>query len=163
MTNATIFGYCLAICTGILITLELLVVKYYQQHFSVNHNIFTALFWTYALGTVVSLIVMGIFETPQFPNTTEQFLFTGGHIFTYVFIMPLLMHGVALTSGNTCNIISTMSIVIMLIAQYTILKDIYPGHRNWIEILGVILVLGGSIFSSVVDIFRSYGKENLEK
>ena len=44
------------------------------------------------------------------------------------------------SSGNTANIISTPSIIAMLVAQYTILKDIHPGHRNWIEVLGVLLV-----------------------
>ena len=66
------------------------------------------------------------------------------------------MYGSSVTSGNAASIIGTSSIVAMLAAQYTILKDIHPGHRNWIEVLGVFLVLLGATISSVVEICRSY-------
>ena len=66
------------------------------------------------------------------------------------------MYGSSITSGNTANIISTSSIIAMLAAQYTILKDIHPGHRNWIEVLGVFLVSLGATISSVLEIYRNY-------
>ena len=66
------------------------------------------------------------------------------------------MYGSSVTSGNAASIIETSSIIAMLAAQYTILKDIHPGHRNWIEVLGVLLVLLGATISSVVEICQSY-------
>ena len=49
-------------------------------------------------------------------------------------------------------------LLLTLAAQYTILKNIHPGHRNWIGILGVICVLFGTIFSSLVEIVKGYRK-----
>ena len=46
-------GYILACCSGVLTTLEILLIRYYSDHLS-DMNIFIALFWTYAFGTIVS-------------------------------------------------------------------------------------------------------------
>ena len=153
--NSPLIGYILAACTGVLLTIEITLVRYYPDHLS-DKNIFIALFWTYTFGTIVSLVVMAIFEDPQIPNGFEEYLFTSCHLFSYVFLMPLYMYGSSVTSGNAASIIGTSSIIAMLAAQYTILKDIHPGHRNWIEVLGVFLVLLGATISSVVEICRSY-------
>ena len=40
----------------------------------------------------------------------------------------------------------------MLIAQYTVLSPILPGHRNWMEVVGVVLVLIGCSMSSILEI-----------
>ena len=73
------------------------------------------------------------------------------------------MYGSSVTSGNAAGIIDTSSIFAMLAAQYTILKDIHLGHRNWIEVLGVLLVLLGATISSVVEICQSYKCLKAEK
>ena len=57
--DSPLIGYILAACTGLLITLEILLVRYNPEHLS-NKNIFIALFWTYTSGTIVSLVVMVI-------------------------------------------------------------------------------------------------------
>ena len=153
--NSQSIGYILAVCTGFVITLDMLTVRYYPSYFS-NKNIFIALFWTYALGTIASLVIMVIFEDPQIPAGCREYFFTGCHLLSYVFILPLFMYGSSVTSGNTANIISTSSIIAMLAAQYTILKNIHPGHRNWIEVLGVFIVLLGATISSILELCRSY-------
>ena len=48
----------------------------------------------------------------------------------------------------------------MLIAQYTVLSSILPGHRNWMEVMGVILVLAGSGASSVFAMFKTKKQDN---
>ena len=153
--NSQSIGYILAVCTGFVITLDMLTVRYYPSYFS-NKNIFIALFWTYALGTIASLVIMVIFEDPQIPAGCREYFFIGCHLLSYVFILPLFMYGSSVTSGNTANIISTSSIIAMLAAQYTILKNIHPGHRNWIEVLGVFIVLLGATISSILELCRSY-------
>ena len=153
--HSPLIGYILAASTGLLNILEILLVRYYPDHLS-DKNIFIALFWTYAFGTIVSLVVMAIFEDPQIPTEFKEYLFTSCHLFSYVFLMPLYMYGSSVTSGSAASIIGTSAIITMLAAQYTILKDIHPGHRNWIEVLGVFLVLLGATVSSVVEICKSY-------
>ncbi len=39
----------------------------------------------------------------------------------------------------------------MVAAQYTILSHILPGHQNWQELLGVGLVLLGSLLSYIYE------------
>ena len=153
--DSPLIGYILAACTGLLITLEILLVRYNPEHLS-NKNIFIALFWTYTSGTIVSLVVMVIFEDPQIPTGFKEYFFTSCHLLSYVFLMPLFMYGSSVTSGNAASIIDTSSIIAMLAAQYTILKDIHPGHRNWIEVLGVFIVLLGATASSILELCRSY-------
>ena len=148
-------GYILAVCTGFVVSLDILTVRYFPCYFC-NKNIFIALYWTYAFGTIISLVVMAIFENPQIPTGCKEYFYTGCHLFSYVFILPLFMYGSSTTSGNTASIISTSSIIAMLAAQYTILKDIHPGHRNWIEVLGVFVVLLGATISSILEICRSF-------
>ena len=46
-------------------------------------------------------------------------------------------------------------VAFMLIAQYTVLSSVLPGHRNWMEVVGVILVLMGSGASSVFEMFKN--------
>ena len=146
-------GYILAACTGLLLTMDITLIEYYPSDLS-ERNIFIALFWTYAFGAIVSLFVMLIFEIRQIPTGFKEYFFTTCYLFSYVFLMPLLMYGSSVISGNTANIISTSSIIAMLAAQYTILNDIHPGHRNWIEVLGVFLVLLGATISSALELCR---------
>ncbi len=44
----------------------------------------------------------------------------------------------------------------MVAAQYTILQDILPGKHNWQELVGVALVIAGTILPSVYDVIRLY-------
>ena len=139
--------------------MEITLYRYYPDQFS-NKNLFIPLFWMYAFGSIASLIIMVIFETPDIPTDFSEYFYAGCHFFSYVFILPLFMYGSSLTSGNTANIILSSSIIAMLAAQYTILKDIHPGHRNWIEVFGVLLVLLGATISSVVEICQGYKRLN---
>ena len=151
--SSAVIGYSLAVCCAVVNTLDILVVRCYPTQLS-DKNLFIALFWTYGLGAIISLIIMTIFEHPQLPTGLRDWGFTCLHMISYIFILPLFMYGASVTSGNTANIINTSSILIMLLAQYTILRNIHPGNRNWIEVLGVLLVLCGSTLSSVVEICR---------
>ena len=47
----------------------------------------------------------------------------------------------------------------MLVAQYTVLSSILPGHRNWMEVVGVVLVLIGCSMSSILKIIGFRGKD----
>ena len=55
-------------------------------------------------------------------------------------------------SGSTINIILSLTVVTFLISQYTVLSSILPGHKNWIEVTGVILVLLGSTMESILEV-----------
>ena len=160
--NWPVLGYILATCTGLFMTLEVAVVKYYKDFFT-TENVFISLIWSYLLGTLLSIIPMLIYEDPVFPVDIKNILLLCAHVCTYVFMLPLLLYGSLLVSGSLGSIIGTTNLILVLIAQYTLLRDIHPGHRNWIEIVGVMCVLFGSIFSSLVEILKSYRKEEDKK
>ncbi len=41
----------------------------------------------------------------------------------------------------------------MLAAQYTVLKDIHGGHRNWQEMFGVVLVILSSMMAALINTY----------
>ena len=64
------------------------------------------------------------------------------------------LYAVQWISGNVINFISSTSVVLMLIPQYTVLSSILPGHQNWVEVVGVVLILLGSIMGSVIEMCK---------
>ena len=53
------------------------------------------------------------------------------------------------------NLVGTVEPLILLIPQYTLMKHIMPGHMNWLEVVGIITVVGVAL-SPMVDIFLQY-------
>ena len=153
--NLIILGHIIACVSGLTYAFYVATVQYYEDFFTVE-NLFKCLIYDYAVGTVLSLVPMLIYENSVFPTDLRSILLLAGHVCTYVFAMPLFLYASVLISGNLTTIITTSNLIFVFIAQYTILKNIHPGHKNWIEILGVICVLFGTIFSSLVEIFKGY-------
>ena len=77
------------------------------------------------------------------------------HSVTCVAIWPLMMYQTKMIAGNTATLILSTQVVFMLVSQYTVLLSILPRYRNWIEVVGVVLVLLGSSFSSLVEILAN--------
>ncbi len=50
----------------------------------------------------------------------------------------------------------------MLAAQYTVLKDIHGGHRNWQELLGVVLVILSSMMAALINTYCKTQEETQE-
>ena len=147
--------YMLPIVTGMVLTLDVVMLKrrpYLSQH------IIEVLFWCFLLNTILSIILMLVFETPVLPNNWYEVVLIALHSLLYLPVWPLYMFTVRYISGNTFNIISSSTVVFTLVAQYTVLSSVLPGHRNWIEILGVLLVLIGSTLGSILELVR--GKSN---
>ena len=143
-----ILKYSLPVANGLSMTTDILVVKK-RPHLS--ENITEVLFWCYLSNTVLSLVVMLIWENPVLPSNWFDTMLVSLHCFGYVFIWPLYLYSVKHISGNTFVLISCTTIVILLGAQYTVLSSILPGNRNWMELVGVVLVLVGSALVSIVE------------
>ena len=97
---------------------------------------------------------MAVLEKPVLPKTCYDTLMVCIHCGTSVIVWPSHVYGLRYISGNTANILSCSEVVLMLIPQYTILSSIHPGNRNWIEVVGVFLVLFGSSLESVVELWK---------
>ena len=95
---------------------------------------------------------MAAFETPILPRDIYSLTLVGIHSLTFLFLFPLTMYTAKYISGSTINIIFSLTVVIFLLSQYTVLSSVSPGHKNWIEVTGVILVLLGSTMESILEI-----------
>ena len=144
-----IFGMGISLLSGLCTSLNILLVK--KRSFLHEHMLET-LFWSYGICTVLSTIGMAIFEKPTLPEFGINDLYVTLHCTTYVLQWPLYMYAARYISGTTINMIVTTSVVFMLIPQYTVLSTIFPGNRNWIEAVGVFLVLLGCSLRSVAEI-----------
>ena len=147
-----VIGYILPIFAGVSLTLSFLILK---RRPSLNKNLMQVLFWTYFAGTVLSIFAMAIFEHLSWPQHRMQCLFVFIHCITFVFTWPLSMYAIKYISGNTINIVYSTTVVFMLIFQYTVLSSILPGKRNWMEGIGVALVVVSCALGSVVEMIKS--------
>ena len=154
----TVLGYTMAAATGISLTLDILVIRHFQY---VRDNQHAVLFWTFLITTLISMLLMFMFESPVLPNSTENYMFLLGHSVSSTLQWPLYFLAASYVTGGTINITMSLSSVFLLLSQYTILKDIQPGHRNWIEGIGVACVIIANMLSSIVELCR-YGNDHFD-
>ena len=148
-------GYLLSVVAGVTLTTDVLMLKGSQY---ILDNYITAFYWCYLFTTIMSAVVMVIFEHMVLPETLYEVLLIAGHSFGYAFNLPIYTFTAKYVSGNTVTIIYSTTVVFMLIPQYTVLSSIHPGNRNWIEVLGVALVPMGSISKSLLELFSDRSK-----
>ena len=146
--TAILLGYTTAGISGISSALDIIAVFWYEFLQSTDNQIKT-LFWLCVSGLVLSAAAAFSFENFTLELDWSDWLLIMGHSATYIAIMLLYMYASALVPGLIALIGST-STVYVLVAQYTVLSGIHPGNRNWMEILGVALVIITSVAPSVV-------------
>ena len=146
-----ILGYTMAAITGISLTFDILIIRHFDY---VRENQHSVLFWTFLFSSLISLVLSCVFESPVLPNSTENYLYVLGHSVSSTAQWPLYFLAATYITGNTINIILSASSIFLLVSQYTILKHINPGHRNWIEISGVLSVIAANMLSSIIEIFQ---------
>ena len=145
-------GYVLSLVSGVMISVEAILLKkktFIKEHLNV------VVFWA-SLGTgIVSAVVMVGFENPVLPTSWFQLVFVMGQSVCFSVNWLTLFYAAKYISGNTINIVLSTSLVFFLVAQYTVLSSIHPGHRNWMEVVGVVLVLIGSTVKTVLEMILS--------
>ena len=149
-----ILGSCLAFVSGITAVFSVICVKFYPVLFGNLQNQPVILFWASSTGAVLSTVVMFAMENPVLPENVQDYFLVIFHGITYIVCYPVYLYASCVLDGNTLNIFWTTSTVYMVIAQYTVLKDIHPGHRNWIEMVGAGLVILGCIISPLIQLIK---------
>ena len=144
-----VIGYAIAAAAGIFVTLDILVTKYNTSFADYPLEI---PFFALIMSALLSTIGMLILETPTLPTNWMDVLYIFIHTISYALMWSLYIHVLQYISANAYNIIWSTSTVFMLLAQYTILSTILPGHRNWMEVVGVLLVTIGSSLGSFLNI-----------
>ncbi len=112
-------------------------------------NPFVLSLWVGASGVIVSVIGMGLFETPMLPSHTSCQLLLAGHAIGVAVANILNTVGMLLTVPELYVLIHSMQLVFLFCAQYTVLQSVYPGHRNAVEISGAAGVALGNCVGPV--------------
>ena len=142
-------GYLLAMTAGVMLTAEAILFK--KCPFLME-NVITAVFWASLVATVVAAIISASVEDIKLPSTWIHGFYVFGQSVGFSLLWPAFYYAVKYLSGNTVNMVFSTSVVFFLISQYTVLSSIHPGHRNWMEVVGVCFVLIGSILKSTLEL-----------
>ena len=94
------------------------------------------------------------FESIKMNYTTQEVMYLLGHSVTSTMQIFLVMYAIQNISSVIMSMVYGMSVVFSFCLQYTALKGIYPGHGNWIEVLGAALTLAGIVMASVVELIQ---------
>ena len=137
---------------GIFLTTYFLTIRKYPY---LSRNLFDICFWTFGVNSILSSILMLVFETPVLPMNWYDGLLAFIHGSAYGLNILVSTYALKYISGNVMNLIFSLNVVFFLVSQYTILSSVRPGHRNWIEGLGVGFVLMGSSLSTVREILKT--------
>lgn len=136
-------GYILGCITPLLILCQIYTINTRLSHV----NPFVTVFWVSLIGSVVMTCVMGMLETPDFPSGAMCIGFMFVHLIgVLVNYLCFLVISMKLAPIITV-LLFTLEITIGLIAQYTVLKNINPGHGNYVEILGAVAVIVGNVIT----------------
>ena len=157
----TMLGYVLIICSS----LGMCALFFGTKKLLTDVHPLTYCFWNALIGTSFSLIIMSSFEQITMPSS-------------WWCITMLLVHAVGTTqvsilgtwclqymSSSVYGMVNGLQQVILILFQYTILRNINPGLHNWVEVLGGVLcfigVVGGPTYSIIKD--RMEAKVHKEK
>ncbi len=146
-----ILGFTIAAVAGLVYTLLFLVLK---RHPCLSEQRVRSLFWAFFVVLVLSTILTYLVEKPVWVQSPYDIAAVSVHCITSVATWFLWIYAIQHTSGTVVIIILSTCTVWFLIPQYTILSSILPGHRNWMEVVGVFMVLIGSISGSLKEMLH---------
>ncbi len=155
-------GIILSIVAGLSLTLISLVRRHTQLK-TLDADILS--FWDFLLSSIPSVIVMLILEDPILPPISDHKSYTllTIHVISASFVSICTTFSAARLSGTTAAIIGCFALIWLLLAQYTVLAEVNPGHNNVFEYLGLVLVFIGSLgqpISTLIHASRKTGGTN---
>ncbi len=136
------------------VTLSLLGAMF-KKFECLHEDIWRSLFWSFLSCLICSVILTFVVEVPVWPRDSFDVVQVLIHASTSAVIWISLVSSLQWISGSTFNIIISTLVVFFLISQYTILSSILPGQKNWMEVVGVFLVLIGSVLASALEMFET--------
>ena len=147
----TTLGYVYAISCAIVV-----FIRYHTlSQMVASISPFNFALWNVLIGTSVSLILMGIFEIPTLPISGFCSVMLLVHCVGNAMITVTNPWSLQYISPTLCAMINACKMAVMVIFQYTFLRDIKPGLQNWLEILGAVLCFIGMIGGPLLQIVSS--------
>ena len=88
-------------------------------------------FWAALIGAILSVVLMLIFEEPVFPHFSFCIGMLILHCLGTTAISLCTPWSLQYIRPTVCSLVCASRMVIMVIFQYTIMRDIKPGLQNW--------------------------------
>ena len=116
-------------------------------------NPFVSMFYIAISGVVVSSLMTVLLEEQTMPRSSCLLLLLGhslctviGTVFTQVsvIIIPAVVFSLA----------QTLQLLVLFIAQYTVLSHLNPGNHNVVEVVGVLIVFLGNVTGSLYKLYE---------
>ncbi len=156
-----VFGYLFVLINGIISATKYLSYKMVTRR---DIDTFIPVFWGNLSAFVISFVSLLVTKSFVRPKTLKQVLLILGHAgFTALRSASMILQ-VNLLDANESNILlASFCALVTLLYQYTFLQHILPAHRNFVEILGVCLVVCGAVLTSVVMLWKTKQDASTEK
>ena len=145
-------GYVLLIITACSTT----IIYFKTNKIREEVDAFVLCFWVGISGTVVSPLLMFIFEDFVFPTSTACQLLLFGHALFTVLSTIGFLNALYFISPLLFSVIRSFHIILLFISQYTFMKHINPGKHNPMEIAGVLTVFIGIIITPTYELYLQY-------
>ena len=139
----------MALIGGVLWVADMVFIYYYPFLQSPMNQTKTV-FWICAVATLISATGALAIEKINLNISWTDWLLVFGHTASFGILLLSYMYACSVVAGTLNALVACTSTVYITIAQYTFMSGIQPGNHNWIEILGVVLVMISSTLPSVV-------------
>ena len=103
---------------------------------------------------VVSLLISFYCEALVVVGNLWQYLFILGHCIASVMNTYCTIYSTQKIGGVKFSLVGSPQVILYLIVQYAFMGRIMPGHRNWMEVVGAILLLIGAAVSPIFEIIQ---------
>ena len=145
----TIIGYGAVMIAGVAISIYLLTTSI--PLFAVDTV--SQITWVAVAGILVSAIISVYFESPVIPTDPGEILLILAHSFGATFHLIICTCACRIIGPIRTAFVTNFSGVLYLISQYTVMKDVMPGHQNWVEIMGVLITTLGVVLMPAASLF----------
>ena len=109
----------------------------------------------------IASVVIAVYAEPiVLVMSLEQYLLVFAHAALSALSIFCNIYSAHMIGGMRVSLIYSLQIIVNLMIQYTFLKSYLPGHENWIEVMGAVIVVLGVAISPILDIIRSVKGSN---
>ncbi len=167
LTQKLIFGYLFIVCHGIVTSTRYLNYKLVRRR---DISTFLVIFWGSLAGIILSTVMTFSIEKPVVPSDAKQVVLMLGHGFSIGLQHVCQVFQAQYLELTVVTILTVSSgLFFMTMFQYTFLHNIMPGHRNLLEICGILLVVYGATQTALSELCKgnlkccTCGGKSLEK
>ena len=97
---------------------------------------------------------MLILEQPAFPLATLCVMSLFAHCVATAVHSVIVPFCLQYLSPPSANIFRSLNLVSLVVLQYTLMRNILPAKENWMEVMGAVLCLFGSVGGTIYELVK---------